>query len=202
MPPTAQKSAQSCAESVEGVTQVNPKAFNAFTIWRDGKGDPILEYPAGYDVLFKKFDSDGVFYVPRKAYWRPPDTSKFIGDATEDVQVEDDVLTYPTKKGRSLALKFSAFASKKMGQDEAVKYCKDLGLRLPHVQELLDFCAAGISKDRHGQYSLSTRCSGYTWSASLDSDDSGYAWLFRSFNGIIINNFRSYSSGVRCVGAP
>jgi hypothetical protein len=51
------------SNEVCGVTQVNPKAFNAFNIWRDGNGAEILDYPLGYDVQDGPPTPDGVFYV-------------------------------------------------------------------------------------------------------------------------------------------
>jgi hypothetical protein len=177
---------------------VNPKAFNAFLLWRDGRGAPILDYPAGYDVFEGKIDPDGVFYLPIETY-RYGDIS--IGSVTEGAKVEADLLTYPTKEGRTLELKFFAPAEKEMNHAKAVQYCKAKGLRLPHVQELLDFCAAGTAKDGSG-FHANNRCR-YFWSASVDANTRNNAWLFNAgLGGVAINYRYDIVYGVRCVGAP
>lgn len=188
-------------------TQVNPKAFNAYNIWRDGKGTEILDYPAGYFVpeAYPAGHPDGVFYVEGYSYWkRIPDwgVPKFIGSVTEGAKVEGDLLTYPTKEGRSLALKFSAPAEigmEYMTLRGAVQYCKAKGLRLPHIQELFDFCAAGTAKNSEGTY-RDNRCQEkWWWSASLGSTYDSGPWQFKGDYGYVNTGLRSLGHGVRCV---
>jgi hypothetical protein len=180
-------------------TQVNLKAFNAYLLWRNGKGAPMLDYPAGYDVRGGRIDPDGVFYVAEKTYW---ENQEFVASVTEGAKVEGDLLTYPTKEGRSLALMFSAPAENQITHANAAQYCKAKGLRLPHIQELFDFCAAGTAKNSDGRYS-NNRCKGNPWwSASVPSDSRYYAWLFYGNYGYV--NFYdrdNLSGGVRCVGS-
>jgi hypothetical protein len=187
--------------AAEGVKQVDVKAFNAFLLWRDGKGTPVLDYPANYSVTGgKKVDPDGVFYLPQSTYW---DKYGFLASVTEGATVKGDILTYPTKEGRTLALKFSAPSEKGMSHIVAVQHCKGMGLRLPHVQELFDFCAAGTP--RIGSEYSNNRCKGQNfWSASVVSYDRDYAWLFYGVNGGTDYDSldRYYSGGVRCVGLP
>jgi hypothetical protein len=181
------------------VTQVNPKAFNAFLLWRDGKGTPILDYPAGYDVQEGKSDPDGMFYVAPSTFWQD---DKFIGSVTEGAKVEGDLLIYPTKEGRALALRFSAPAEKKMTHANAVQHCKAKGLRLSHIQELYDFCAAGTAKNASGYYDNNRCADGVFWSASMYSVARFNAWQFSGYSGDATYNNRDYSYGVRCVGMP
>jgi hypothetical protein len=186
------------------LTPVNPKAFNAFLLWRDGEGTPILDYPTGYDVLEGKIDPDGVFYVDPKMYWF--NGNMFIKSVTEGAKVEGDLLTYPTKEGRTLALKFSASAEKLMHHEDAAQYCKAAGLRLPHIQEIFDFCAAGTEKSEEGLYADNFCAGRLFWSASVSSYDRLYAWLFSGEYGSV-DSYNRYArsgvvNGVRCVGSP
>jgi hypothetical protein len=181
-------------------TQVNPMAFNAFLLWRDGKGTSILDYPAGYERHEGKIDPDGVFYVASSTYWQ---NDKFIGSLTEGAKVEADLLTYPTKEGRTLALRFSAPAEKKMTHANAVQHCKAKGLRLPHIQEIFDFCAAGTAKNAGGYYTNNRCADRLFWSASVNSDDRNYAWQFGGYYGYVDSIVdRGIDYGVRCVGLP
>lgn len=186
--------------SAEKDSAKTSKAFNAFILWRDGKGALISDYPASYDERDGEIVADGVFYVGIENYWR---SERFIGSVTEGVTVEGNLLTYPTKEGRTLSLKFSAPAKKEFTHEEAVLYCKAAGLRLPHIQELLDFCAAGTAKDRTGGYK-DNRCREYNlwWSASLVSTNRAFAWQFGDFDGSASNGTRLLYNGVRCVGEP
>jgi hypothetical protein len=193
----ASNATDTIANAVSG--PVNPKTFNAFNIWRDGKGTPILDYPAGYDVQEGKIDPDGVFYVASSTYWQ---NIKFIGSVTEGAKVEADLLTYPTKEGRTLVLKFSAPAENMMDHANAVQYCMAKGLRLPHIQEIFDFCAAGTAKDWSGEY-INSRCAErHFWSASVVSSSRNYAWQFNGHYGNVKDYDRYSDNGVRCVGAP
>ena len=205
----------------DAVTQVNPKAFNAFNIWRDGQGSEILDYPQDYPVIGANKTPDGVFYVEDAAYWAGTGdwATKFIGVPTEgaevvsvitdEAKVVNDVLQYPVKNGKQLKLKFTVISDKEMYHDDAVTYCKNQGLRLPTVRELFDFCAAGVTEPNYGpnfesgRYPLTARCGGRDralWSASVFSETNwGSAWYFDG-HGWLGYHFPA-SSGVRCVGA-
>lgn len=186
------------------LVQINPKAFNAFNIWRGGQGSEILDYPQGYDVIDGSTTPDGVFYVERDAYWKD---QKFIGVPTEGAKVVNDVLEYPVKNGKQLKLKFTKISEKTMPHRDAVAYCKNQGLRLPTVRELFDFCAAGVTEPNYGpnyqagKYPSTARCwETYPWSASVYSYDRSDAWLFNGYGGIPNSFTFYYTYGVRCVG--
>jgi hypothetical protein len=185
-------------ESIGRVTQVNPKALNAFSIWSEGKDSPILDYPAEYGVLKGHVAPDGVFYLPKE--WFSKD-DHCVFSATPGATVKGDVLTYLVKDGRGLALKFSPMAKDQFDHAGAVQYCKNLGLRLPQMQELLDFCAAGTRKDYRGIYEKN-RCppKSAIWSASVSSGHRGYALLFNSTLGLIAESNRTWGADVLCVG--
>jgi hypothetical protein len=189
-----------------GVTQINPKAFNAFNIWRDGQGSEILDYPQGYDYRGDdRTTPDGVFYVENAAYWKD---KKFMGVPTAGAKVVNDVLEYPVQNGKQLKLKFTETSEKKMYLADAVTYCKDQGLRLPTARELFDFCAAGVTEPNYGpnfyleKYPSTARCerSIWIWSASVYSDYRRIAWLFSGFHGYVNPLTRNDTGGVRCVG--
>jgi hypothetical protein len=174
-----------------------PNAFNAFVLWRDGKGAPISVLPEGYDVYAGKIEPDDVFYVGHTAYLQ---SANVIGSVTEGAKVEGSVLTYPTKEGRALALKFSILTDTVANHPVAMQRCKDAGLRLPHVQELLDFCASGTAKDNDGRY-RSNRCKGNDfWSASVYSNVPTNAWKFNGHSGYVDLENRGNDAGVWCVG--
>ncbi len=174
--------------------------FNAYLLWRDGKGAPALDYPPGYSVREGEVDPDGVFYVANETYWQ---NNRFLGTTTEGAKVEGSVLTYPVREGRTLVLAFSAEAAEDMLHNDAVQYCKRLGLRLPHIQELLDFCAAGTAKDASGAYK-NHRCGTESfWSASVYPTRRSDAWQFTGFYSDVKNFARlDQMSVVRCVGVP
>jgi hypothetical protein len=192
-----------------GVTQVNPKAFNAFNIWRDGQGAEILDYPQDYGV-WAPISPDGVFFVSRNEYWQP---RKFVGVPTEGAKVVNDLLEYPVQNGRQLKLQFAKISEDTMFHPYAVTYCKNQGLRLPTIRELFDFCAAGVTEPNYGpnfergRYPSTARCGGsHLWSASIDAAYRYFAWQFDIFDGNIfpqkrIDTDNAYPAGVRCVGS-
>ena len=205
---------QSCAtrqsdgsdtRGTNGVVQLPP--FNAYFLWRDGNKkldgtnvEPIYDYPRGYDEVKGKIDPDGVFYVAQGTY---RNYEEFFGTTTEGAKVEGDVLTYPVRDGRSLVLKFSALADDDMYHLDAVEHCKKLGLRLPHVQEILDYCAAGTKKGLEGSYENHRCDKSRVWSGSVDSGQRRNAWHFAGLYGDVNMYDRlDYRSGVRCVGTP
>lgn len=179
------------------VVQVNAKAFNALKIWQEGRGIEILDYPQVYG---NGGAADGVFSVARETYRQ---NEKFIGSATEGAKVEGDLLIYPEREGRNLVLRFSAPTDELMGQEGSVRYCKSVGLRLPTVQELFDFCAAGKPKNEDGLYT-DNRCQKpwAHWSASwLSSVGYSSAWLFDGGRGLPrVDEPEEGRFSVRCVG--
>jgi hypothetical protein len=193
-------------QTANSVGQIVP--FNAYLLWRDGNKNPdgttvkpILEYRTDYDRNKEKVTPDGVFYVAADTYWKD---RKFIGTTTGGAKVEGDVLTYPEKEGRNLSLKFSQVADN--GYHETAKEkCKKLGLRLPHIQEIIDFCAAGTVKDLEGKYG-NHRCgkNGYYWSVSKDSKFPGMAWRFSTSGGVNGGDvrFEHEDHFALCVSAP
>jgi hypothetical protein len=197
---------ESSVKDVSGAIQVNSKAFNAYNMWRDGKGTPILDYPAGYEVVDEsKMKPDAVFYMADETYWGGLHAHKFRGSVTEGAKVGNDILIYSSNGGRTLVLKFSPPSEKEMDHMSAVQYCKDLGLRLPHVQEILDFCASGTEKNAEGTY-VNNRCRGATlarslwWTAAVSSSYRDNAWRFNAGPGVVGYSFRSNVNAVRCVG--
>ena len=177
----------------DAVTQVNPKAFNAFNIWRDGQGSEILDYPQGYEIQEGTTEADGVFYV-----------NEYVSVPTEGAKVVNDVLEYPARNGKQLKLKFTAATPTEMNHNDAVAHCKQQGLRLPTIREVFDFCAAGTLPNAEGNFDYS-RCNpdDYPWSASVDTNDRDQAWLFDPQYGFVYSDIRSghfYVYNVRCVG--
>lgn len=190
-------------------TQVNPQAFNGFNIWRYGDEKELLDYPKGWEQSAGADTSaDDIFSVALDKYWSS-NTFKPIGVPTEGVNVVGNVLEYPVRNGKQLKLKFSAKAEEEMNQYEAARYCKDLGLRLPTIRELFDYCDAGvevISNFPHSIYPSTARCyepvNTWYWSASVFSGKREYAWIFHAQQGYV-NQFDRLSiyGRVRCVGS-
>jgi hypothetical protein len=193
-------------------SQVNSQAFNAFNIWRDGKGIEISDYPRNFQSTTGVVNSDGVFFFAEGMFWKKGDDGvrNFIAVPTEGAKVEGDVLIYPPRSGKQLKLKFSPMNQDTASHGEAVQKCKDKNMRLPTVRELFDFCAAGVTEPKFGPnfksgaYPKSARCGGNRfWSASVDSDARDYAWLFDGVYGYVTINYRDIIGfGVRCVEAP
>lgn len=69
--------------------------------------------------------------------------------------------------------------------------------RLPTIHDYNIAEADGI---RHVMPDMGAMSSGYEWSASLNSNDRNYAWIFYSYAGNVISYYRTNSSSVRCVG--
>jgi hypothetical protein len=192
------------SDSVSG--RIDPMAFNAYNMWRDGNGSPILDYKEGYNVYTGEIVPDDVFFVSYKRYWK---NTSFVGLVTQGAKVENNVLVYPEKDGRTLSLKFFPKAGKARNHDNAVSDCKSRGLRLPTVQELLDFCGVGgvkqQSADRDGYAPHRCGPGSFLWSASVDSGSRYAAWRFVGENGYVSTGSRKTGSdlyGVMCVGAP
>jgi hypothetical protein len=200
--------------SVRGV-QVNPKAFNALSLWRDDRGYDIVRYPYDYNVEDGEQTPDGVFYVESADYYKSDLAGrKFIAVPTEGAKVVGDALEYPVKNSRQLKLKFTSQSPSMMKHAEAREYCDKQGLRLPTVRELFDFCASGVTEPNYGRYfqpnsyPKTAACgSQRNWSASVVSSQREYAWYFDYYNGTVAigsrgNADRYNTQYVRCVGAP
>lgn len=183
--------------------QVNAKAFNAFDLWRDGRGSEILEYPAKYgNPDGNRVTVDGIFYVSLLDYWQncqledcgdykpkfPGSTrTRFKAVPTEGAKVVDDVLIYPVRHGKQLKIKFEKTPEKGKVHRDAVEDCKRRGLRLPTIRELFDFCAAGVTVANYGpnwsdsEYpEFGSRCGNKLiyWSVSKDEMSGSYGLMF------------------------
>ena len=214
IPPQKSQEVIAPSPSLSVVTQVNSKAFNAYNIWRDGQQAEMLDYPQGWEQSSGVDTSpEDVFTVAMIKYWSndPNYPRPIMGIPTEGASVVDDVLEYPVRDGKQLKLKFEAKAIESMTHYKAAQYCKDLGLRLPTVRELFDYCAAGVKEPNYGpnfqlNYPSTARC--WTpvvtmyWSASVVSDDREYAWVFEARKGYVNTWDRASTYGrVRCVGS-
>ncbi|MEI8026681.1 MAG: hypothetical protein WCI18_10065 [Pseudomonadota bacterium] len=192
------------------LTQVNPMAFNAFNIWREGQGAEILDYPELYGSLEGTIAPDGVFYVaPSEFVKKVGNLETFIGVPTEGAKVEGDVLEYPVRGSKQLWLKFTSYNIKVIDQLYAVETCKERGLRLPTIRETFDFCAAGVTKPNYGpnfqpKYPIDGRCAKTSpRSASVFSDNRSGAWIFSGIDGNVFFYPRKLKGGLLwCVGAP
>lgn len=176
----------------------NKLPFNAFEMWRTGQGSAVLDYPQGYEITSGSTSPDGVFYENYEVYW-----ANFtpIGVPTAGAFVSGALLTYPAQGERTLKLKFSPESPGVMIHSEAVQYCREKGLRLPTVRELLDFCAAGYARHVYdGRYSTHRCGENGLWSASVRSSSRASAWQFSGGFGNVEYYWRYNTRGVRCVG--
>jgi hypothetical protein len=194
----------------DGVTQVNAKAFNAYKLWNDVNkikildSDYITEYPQDYAVNKGTTTPDDALYFSQKANWYSNnEINRFTGKPTEGAKVVNDVLEYPVKNGKKLNLKFTAESPNRMKDHaEAAEHCKQQGLRLPHILELFDFCAAGVKEGPWEGTWKANRCGNARfWSASVVSEFRNLAWIFYASNGFVVYESRDYNRAyVRCVG--
>jgi hypothetical protein len=175
---------------------VNPMAFNAFLLWRDGKSEAILDYPAGFGSKGKK-PPDAIFYVDESEYLRG---ESFIAVPTVGAAVSNDVLTYQSKNNRQLALKFEMLAGDKMVHAKAVEECKKKQMRLPTLREAFDYCVAGTERLPNGSFK-DHRCGKEPlWTASLFAENNQYVWLFYVRHGYVGRAGYDNTSAVVCVG--
>jgi|1048.fasta_scaffold43665_1 hypothetical protein len=188
--------------------KVSAVPFNVFRKWLTGSKEfGIYDYPEGFfSATAEKTKADGVFYEVPETYWKNKGTTKeiFLGSTTEGVTVKDDVLTYPVKDGRSLALKFwFGDKSKQHSFYSAYQICKGMGLRLPVIQESLDYCASGFPKDSKGSYSKDNRCPYSFWLATVNPDYRYHAWHFNG-RGAWVGATDRHDERLKlvCVGAP
>lgn len=181
------------------VSQVDATAFNAYQIWRDGKGRKITEYPGFYeDSEYFSIDSEnefyGVFYFPRAEFNKDENNSIFVATPTQDAKVEGNLLIYPVRNAQQLKLKFSKREEDSLiSHSGAVNYCKSKNLRLPSAREIFDFCATGVTEIKYGnvfleKYPKNARCNDgkdEIWTSSLWSFRTSYAWTFSQHFGVL-----------------
>jgi hypothetical protein len=196
--------------------------FNAYLLWRDGnkKADgtivePILDYPEGYDVLAGPAPRaliDGVFYeAPDRVEGKDYES---LLKVTPGVKLEDDyLLTYPSKDGRELKLKFHLWSSPHPTfHPSAAQVCKEKGARLPILQELVDFCGSRKEEIQriNGATVFSPKSCMY-WSATVSSTYRGHAYVFHGQpeSGFAKKHTRQAGNGIPgneawrvCVSAP
>jgi hypothetical protein len=137
-------------------------------------------------------------------------------------QLSKNVVPFPH---RHAGLRWSNPAPNRMNHSAAIKYCKDLGGRLPTISELrtlikncpstqtggackvTDSCLSsscwksacnGCSLNNSGKYSI-FKDAGGVWSSSVRSDATDYAWSAAFIYGGVRNDYRSNSLNVRCV---
>ena len=78
--------------------------------------------------------------------------------------------------------------------DQANLKAKELGLRLPTIEEFRQAEKEGIRKK------FSDFQDKYFWSSSVSSDYRDFAWFFYGSVGYTYDYYRSYVVSVRCVG--
>ncbi len=187
----------------------NSAPFNAYQIWATGNGEPVYEYPPGYNILHGKTHPDGFFYVDSTEYIEvTEDDSRFIGKPTEGAllredELKEETLNYPKRNGRNLSLKFSW--GDPISHEAAQKHCSEQGRRLPTIREILDYCLAGFAPNSDGVFE-NNRCEnrGPIWTASVDSKNRLYAWLFTNYRykyhaGQVTRNAHHAVACVECV---
>lgn len=117
-------------------TAVDPLSYNAFLLWRDGAGVPILDYPEDFPSRAMLNKSDGeVFYGLRKdAPYNPQ-------SRTAGVKIlEGDVLVYPERGGRQLKLKFYPISGPKEPKfDTLLESAAECKIRPPFLYYLFSF---------------------------------------------------------------
>jgi hypothetical protein len=180
-----------------GAENAPAMAFNALNIWRDGSGEPILDYPTDYGSKTPR-NTNNVFYVRDSDLLIHEENHLAVVTAkvTEGATVNGNELSYPTSRaGKKLLLKFTEMKSF-VSHIEAVEHCKQLGLRLPVLQELYDLCFAP------GPEMSKRRCSN-VWSATLKTEHPQAAWNIDPISDVTIHAWGRTDKGpsVRCVGA-
>ncbi len=188
------------AESMKE-TEIEQNGYNAFLLWRGGTSVPLFKLPSTYHLRLLSTKSDDVFYLSRSEFWsRKSDGTYTAASPTVGTSIDGRTLVYPTKEQRVLRIKFEDPLESDMTHDESVASCKMQGLRLPTIRELFDFCVAGLEQSTTGKYPAH-RCPSerFFWSATLDSENSTYAWSFGG-HGSVGTDDRYVRGQVRCVG--
>lgn len=168
--------------------QVNPMAFNAYLLWRDGGGQPILTYPGNPGNNAKTAPQDyekagGVFFESSDSSYDPFSVPSDYGLATEGAVVEGDTLIYPVRNGQQLKIKFSI--PQKVETKIARDWCSKKGLRMPTLREMFDFCNAGTPRGVNWEYPKS-RC----------RDKTSYtSYITTTFNKLSENSFGAAGYG-------
>lgn len=195
------RNAQATKGSTSETAQVNPMAYNAFIIWRDGKGTPVLNYPTGITTRNGAAEVNESFQIYANEYWT--EQFVFLGSPTTEAHVSNNILTYPVRHGQQLNLRFKGLSDKKMSQEAAVKFCQEKGLRLPSARELLDYCTADTEKAANGSYPKHRCTHEKIWSASVNSRLHDSAWYFDGSAGninITYGGSQTQLNTVQCVG--
>ncbi len=186
-------------------TEIDPMAYNAFTIWLTGKGDPVFAIPQGYEGSSNGKQPDGVFYINRKSYLREySDDSKFVGAVTEGASYKNGVLEYPKKDGRELKLKVEKHMNVGKMQLEAIKYCESKQQRMVTAQELFDFCSLYKEGMDNGVYFDRKDCLGsIIWSVSLVPGSRDMVWGYKGLEEELVLIDRPVNTlSVVCAGKP
>jgi hypothetical protein len=207
------------------VKEVNPLAFNAYNIWREGEDSERTSYPDGWIKGSVGRPDQGVFSVELSEFYKRVKIDgvtrpQFIAVPTEGAVVVSDVLQYPERSRRILRLRFLESDSLPRTSTQAMKQCQDQNGRLPTARELFDFCTAGVEGPNYGpgfqesKYPKSGRCVGSLWTASLYyrgalfggvfSSEPNSVWTFNGDRGLLsLLGVPDYGgadyAGVRCV---
>lgn len=98
-------------------------------------------------------------------------------------------------KDEESGLTWSHGVGKKMNQESAINFCKELGGELP-TKEMFEDLAG-----KKGQDIFSGNANAFWWSSSVHRDNSSDGWLFFGSNGDVdfVNRLNNFVS-VRCVG--
>jgi hypothetical protein len=182
----------------------DPIPFNAFQIWRDGKGSPILDYPASYDSKNGICTPDDVFCIKGNAYKRRLGWGLgglFVSTTTQEAKVDGSILTYTAKDGRQLSLKFFPAAGEFKYHAAAAQFCANQipKKRLPTMQELFDYCTAGSRRAFDGLYPHHRCGQNPLWSTGLAENEPKDAWFFTG-GGLYLNVRTFVQNGFFCVG--
>jgi hypothetical protein len=214
VPAISQLSPEATQLPSQSKMQVDSDGFDAFLVWRDGRGlngtNGVFDYPARYKLVdFGETRADSVFFDKFEEYFKDgrlsskPTSGAIVTGSIVSKRNASGVLWYPLREGRSLNLSFTSRTAGATRHETARVYCKEIGGRLPTIRELFDFCAAGTEINKKGLFT-SHRCTDdCVWSASIDADAQGNAWLFSGYVGIPgIRSRISEFCRVRCVESP
>jgi len=189
-----------------GTQRVNPLAYNAFVLWRDGPAPELLALPAGYQA--RKTGSvapDEVFYVAGPGGL----LAKYPEPVTPGATVTGNILEYPANGGRTLRLKFGeildANADGKIDAGDNVPagvteaLCRADGMRLPTARELYDFCTIGGAARCNLPGTTSWLNEQGVATVSLVAGDLAGMWVQ---GREVYSYYRNTTLKVRCVASP
>jgi len=86
-------------------------------------------------------------------------------------------------------LKWGETSDKKLTRDEAIKWCKEQGGRLPTRAELVQAYDDKVEGFKEGWY----------WSSTEDADDPDFGWYVDFYDGYVSDGIDGFSYYVRCV---